>query len=117
MISLAPRTLNAAQLKYLISQCRFFMGARTHSTIAGFSTGVPTASIAYSIKARGLNRDIFGHERYVIPTKALAASSLTSCLETLIAEEDAIRAHLAATVPDIRKRSALSAAYLAERLT
>lgn len=115
-ISLAPRNLNAAQLKYLISQCRYFMGARTHSTIAGFSTGVPTASIAYSIKALGLNRDIFGHERYVIPTKTLTASSLSQTLQTLIDEESSIRSHLETTVPEIRQRSKLSAILLAETL-
>lgn len=115
-ISLAPRTLNAAQLKYLISQCRFFMGARTHSTIAGFSTGVPTASISYSIKARGLNKDIFDHERFVIPARDLTSAKLQATIDALVEEETGIRAHLASRIPEIRKRSFLSALHLAESL-
>jgi polysaccharide pyruvyl transferase WcaK-like protein len=115
-VNLAPRTLNAAQLKYLISQCRFFMGARTHSTIAGFSTGVPTASISYSIKARGLNKDVFGHERFVIPANNLTSMTLQATIQTLVEEEASIRAHLLNRIPEIRKRSVLSAAHLAESL-
>lgn len=111
-VKLAPRTLNAAQLKYLISQCRFFIGARTHSTIAGFSTGVPTASIAYSIKARGLNREVYGHERFVIPANNLTACSLQRVFETLVEEEASIRATLLARVPELRKRALLSASHL-----
>ena len=34
--------LKAKQLKYLISQCDFYVGARTHSTIAAYSSCVPT---------------------------------------------------------------------------
>lgn len=55
-------TLNARQLKYIISNCKMFVGARTHATIAAYSTGVPTLSIGYSVKARGIARDLFGSE-------------------------------------------------------
>lgn len=62
-IKLLPKTYNAAQLKHVISQCRFFIGARTHSTIATLSMGVPTILIGYSVKATGINQDLFGHTR------------------------------------------------------
>ena len=45
-------------LKNIISNCHYFMGARTHSTIAALSSYVPTISIAYSIKAFGINEEI-----------------------------------------------------------
>lgn len=54
--------LNARQLKYIISKCNIFVGARTHATIAAYSTCVPTLSIGYSVKARGIARDLFGKE-------------------------------------------------------
>lgn len=47
-------------LKYVISQCRYFVGARTHSTIAAYSSGVPVMVVGYSVKARGIAKDIFG---------------------------------------------------------
>lgn len=50
------------ELKYLISKCRFFVGARTHATIAAYSSGIPTLALAYSVKAIGIARDLFGTE-------------------------------------------------------
>ena len=61
---------NAEQLKGIISKCKFLITARTHASIAGYSTGVPTLVLGYSVKARGIARDIFGiEEGYVIPVQ------------------------------------------------
>lgn len=58
---------NCMVLKGIISKCRMFVGARTHATIAAYSTGVPTLAVGYSVKARGIARDIFGtEEKYVV---------------------------------------------------
>jgi colanic acid/amylovoran biosynthesis protein len=40
--------------KWVISRFDWFCGTRLHSTIAGLSSKVPTAAIAYSLKARGV---------------------------------------------------------------
>lgn len=59
---------SAERLKWIISQCSFFIGARTHATIAAYSTDVPTLAIGYSVKSRGIARDLFGTEEgYVLP--------------------------------------------------
>lgn len=42
------------QLKGIIAQTDCFIGARMHSTIASFSSGVPTIPFAYSKKFKGL---------------------------------------------------------------
>ncbi|MGB4680382.1 polysaccharide pyruvyl transferase family protein, partial [Methanothrix sp.] len=63
-ITLIPPIYNAEQTKWIIGQMAVFAGARTHSTIAALSSGVPTLSFAYSIKATGINRDLFGHTDY-----------------------------------------------------
>ena len=104
-VSLAPRDLNAAQLKHLISGCRFFVGARTHATIAAWSTGVPTISLGYSIKARGLNRDLFDDERYVRDTAKLSRAVLWDAFEQLRSDEMALRGLLAERVPVWRRRA------------
>lgn len=60
------------ELKGYISRCRFFVGARTHATIAAYSTCVPTLVVGYSVKARGIARDLFGtEENYVLPVQKL----------------------------------------------
>ena len=61
-VSIVNRELSCTQLKYIISNCRFFIGARTHATIAAYSTGVPTLVLSYSVKSRGIARDLFGKE-------------------------------------------------------
>ena len=63
---------NATQLKGFIARCRLFIGARTHATIAAYSSCVPTLVIGYSVKARGIARDLFGTEdKYVLPVQDL----------------------------------------------
>lgn len=50
--------LNYCQLRYVISKCTVFMGARTHAVISAYSTCVPTVAIGYSIKSRGIAKDL-----------------------------------------------------------
>lgn len=68
-VSLIPDS-PAEVLKGYISRCRFFLAARTHASIAAYSSGVPTFVLGYSVKSRGIARDIFENETdYVKPTK------------------------------------------------
>jgi len=111
-ISLAPRDMNAVQTKYLISQCRFFIGARTHATIAAWSTHVPTISIAYSVKATGLNTDLFGDLRYVIETPKLSKVTLWESLDRLRADEQGIKALLEQRIPEWQQRARSAANHM-----
>lgn len=111
-VHLAPPTLNAAQLKHLIAQCRFFIGARTHATIAAFSSGVPTVSIAYSVKSKGINQDLFGHLDFVLETPHVTATTLLEHLRRLVAAEAKVRSHLDEAMPKVRQRAASAADQL-----
>jgi polysaccharide pyruvyl transferase WcaK-like protein len=112
-IRLAPAHLNASQLKHLIGACAYFMGARTHATIAALSQGVPTISIAYSIKAKGINKDLFSDLRYVLNTPEVNQASLKAGLALLIQDEANVRALLADRLPEWRERALGSVAALA----
>lgn len=91
----------APELKYIISHCRMFIGARTHATIAAYSSCVPTLVVGYSVKARGIARDLFGTEEdYVLPVQSLNdENQLTDAFIWLSQREYAVRAHLEATLP------------------
>ena len=91
----------APELKYLISRCRMFVGARTHATIAAYSSCVPTLVVGYSVKARGIARDLFGTEKgYVLPVQALERKDeLKEAFTFLHAREDEIRGHLQSVMP------------------
>lgn len=49
---------NAAQLKYLISKCEMLICSRTHASIAGYSSSVPTLVVGYSVKSVGIGQDL-----------------------------------------------------------
>ncbi|MHB9024888.1 MAG: polysaccharide pyruvyl transferase family protein [Armatimonadota bacterium] len=104
-IVLVPGIFNAEQTKYIISRCRLFVGARTHSTIAALSSQVPTLSIGYSLKAWGINRDIFGDTRCVLDATALDAEQLIGALQQLLDEEEARRQHLQKCIPTMIDRA------------
>ncbi len=64
--------LSATKAKYCISKCKFFVGARTHATIAAYSSCVPTVVLGYSVKSKGIAKDLFGtDEHYVIDYKKI----------------------------------------------
>lgn len=98
-VTLVPPSINASQVKYIIGECNYFIGARTHSTIAALSQSIPTISIAYSIKAIGINKDLFGHEKYVLNTIDVNAESLYLSLEKIIEDEIIIKSTLNKKLP------------------
>lgn len=97
-------------LKGIISQCRFFIGARTHATIAAYSTCVPTLAAGYSIKARGIAWDIFGtDEHYVIPVQNFADDDgMKHAFSWLQEHELEIRRHLEKIMPEYKRRALLA---------
>ncbi|WP_085317132.1 polysaccharide pyruvyl transferase family protein [Derxia lacustris] len=104
-VGILPPTYNAAQLKHVISKLKFFIGARTHATIAAMSMGVPVISIAYSVKAKGLNKDLFGDTRYVLETPKVSKDSLCDALALLEQDESIIKSCLADRIPVWRKNA------------
>ena len=92
---------NCMQLKGFISRCRFFIGARTHATIAAYSTLVPTLVLGYSVKSRGIAIDLFGTDKnYVLPVQQLSApNALTDAFRWLMEYEQDVRNQLAAVMP------------------
>ena len=95
------------ELKGFIGRCRFFVGARTHATIAAYSMGVPTLVVGYSVKARGIARDLFGtEENYVLPVQSLEKKDdLTKGFRWLLSHEKEVREKLGEVMPGYKKRA------------
>lgn len=75
---------SAAEFKSVIGFAKCLVGARTHATIASMSQMVPTVSIAYSQKAYGIVRDVYGEDHYknvVIDSRAVTKKNLLSAFE------------------------------------
>lgn len=92
---------NCMELKDIISHCRFFIGARTHATIAAYSTCVPTVVLGYSIKSRGIAKDLFETaENYVVPVESLLNQTrLTEAFRWLRQNEVPIKKNLEKKMP------------------
>jgi colanic acid/amylovoran biosynthesis protein len=107
-------TYNCMELKGFISQCKLFIGARTHATIAAYSTFVPTLVIGYSVKARGIAKDIFGSEdKYILPVQKLEQENqLINAYNSLAAQEDEIRKHLKDFMPEYISKAYKSGDYV-----
>lgn len=97
---------NCMQLKGFISRCRLFIGARTHATIAAYSTCVPTLVVGYSVKAVGIARELFGtDENYVIPVQNLKTKNdLINSFCWLLKNENNIKEHLKSIMPEYKQR-------------
>ena len=98
---------NCEVLKGYISRCRFFIGARTHATIAAYSTNIPTLVIGYSVKAKGIAKDIFGsYENYVLPVQSLSKENdLVDAFKWMQDREDIIKTHLCEFMPNYKAKS------------
>ncbi len=95
------------ELKGFIGRCRFFVGARTHATIAAYSMGVPTLVAGYSVKARGIARDLFGtDENYVLPVQSLEKKDdLAKGFQWLLSHEKEVREKLGEVMPGYKERA------------
>lgn len=99
--------MSCQKIKYIISRCRAFIGARTHATIAAYSSCVPTLVVGYSVKARGIAKDLFGtEEHYVLPVQKLSdPEELIRAFEWMMEREDEIRTGLQERMPDYCKEA------------
>lgn len=96
------------ELKGFISRCRFFIGARTHATIAAYSTQVPTLVVGYSVKAKGIARDLFGtYKNYVLPVQDLKEEGeLIQAFQWLQDQENEIHALYQKKMPEYIEKAA-----------
>lgn len=105
-------------LKSIISGCRFFVGARTHATIAAYSSCVPTLVVGYSVKSRGIARDLFGtEEHYVIPIQEITNDwQLIDSIKWLMENEQSMKQHLEAVMPQYVERAVEAGRKLMEQV-
>ena len=104
------------ELKGYIARCRFFIGARTHATIAAYSSQVPTLVVGYSVKAKGIAKDLFGtYENYVVPVQCLETEEqLLAAFKWMYDREEAFKKELAKVMPDYIKKAEAAGEKLQE---
>lgn len=93
-VRVAPSYDDPRIVKGLIAKLDWFCGTRMHATIAGLSSGVPTAAVAYSIKTRGVFESCGQGDR-VVTTDTDTADAI-DLLAAAWADRDRTAAELAA---------------------
>lgn len=107
--------LTSEQIKGYIARLSALVTARTHASIAGYSTAVPTLVIGYSIKARGIARDLFGDEEgHLIPVQELSdAKQLIDGYDAMMARAQSEHEYLTERLPEyMRGRDEVISAVL-----
>jgi len=114
-VLLLPNHLNAIEYKGLIAKMRFFIGARTHATIAAYSSLIPTLVLGYSVKSKGIAKDIFGSEKLVLSINEISDSKkLIAAFDEMVSEEQQLILTLANSIPAIKENAKKAVTYLFE---
>ncbi len=114
-VFVVPDTLDAAETKWVISKMDLFVGARTHSTIASLSSFVPTLSLGYSLKSRGINQDVYGHTNYCMHGENITPDAVTDTVSHMLSESRSITEQLKVSIPRMKDR-ALNAGAILKRI-
>jgi hypothetical protein len=96
------RPMGAGQLKYIIGQCHFFIGARMHACIGAASMCVPTAVLAYSLKAEGVF-GLIGTGSMVVEMRRGTVAELAGRVRELYERREALREDLRRLVPQAKQ--------------
>ena len=105
--------MNYCQIRYVISKCKMFIGARTHAVISAYAMCVPTIALGYSIKSRGIAKDLVLDEVLVVNSKNFIKGSLLQSFNYLKEHENEIRQHLSEIMPVYKQRTYLIREHLA----
>ena len=97
---------DAMEMKWVISNLGFFCGTRMHSTIAGLSSGVPTAAIAYSKKTLGVF-EVCGQGRCVTDPRHVDAEQCVRDIWNVWLEREAVSSSLRENLPQVVQRTSM----------
>jgi polysaccharide pyruvyl transferase WcaK-like protein len=112
-VDVAPLTLNESQAKWLVAQMDWFCGTRMHSTIAGLSSGVPTAAISYSDKTKGVF-ETCKQGQQVLDPRIQATSDVIDGLWESFSSRDKLRESLSTALPEVMEIVASQLRTIAE---
>ena len=102
---LDSENLNYLQIRYIISQCYCFIGARTHAVISAYATCTPAIALGYSIKSRGIAKDLQQSEELVIDcVNDIKSECLIKSYDYLVAHYNDVQDTLNSLMPEYRKK-------------
>ncbi|MBN1764022.1 MAG: polysaccharide pyruvyl transferase family protein [Sedimentisphaerales bacterium] len=97
-VILPSGVFDQCEIKYIIGQCDFFMGARMHSCIAAISQCIPAIGMAYSKKFIGVFESV-GIPDYVVDMRNTSNAELLEQIKNIFNKRHAIKAGLNKIIP------------------
>lgn len=101
-LRMVPGRLNQHEIKHVIGQCDFFMGARMHACIAALSQAVPATCLAYSRKFIGVMQSV-GCGDLVADMRTLDAGAILTEIRRTFAGRASIAEALRGRMPQVRE--------------
>lgn len=95
------REFDHHQVKYIIGQCDFFIGARMHACIAALSQCVPAVGLAYSRKFAGVLNSV-GGGACVVDLRCVNQDQTLAIVNDAFSDRDRLRSQLQERMPAIR---------------
>lgn len=96
--------LNYCQIRYVISKCCCFIGARTHAMISAYSTCTPAIAIGYSIKSRGIAKDIGMPEETVVNSINIKKNQLINAFTNMLQNMSDLKRYITQNTEQYRKK-------------
>ncbi len=103
-LKIIPPIFDQSEMKAIISKCDWFCGTRMHATIAGLSTGVPTAAIAYSLKTQGVF-ETCGQGDHVLDPRYLSTEDMVAGLFSSFQQYKKTKVDLLQHLPGVISRA------------
>jgi colanic acid/amylovoran biosynthesis protein len=100
-IYLARGRYDQNEIKHIIGLCGFFVGSRMHACIAALSQNIPTVSIAYSKKFKGVMETI-GVDDHVADPRSMNQGQILAVIDKAYQEREQIKKHLEQKMPEAR---------------
>lgn len=97
--------LDYCQIRYVISQCKCFIGARTHAVISAYSTCTPAIAIGYSIKSIGIAKDIGMPEETLVDSVNIKRGQLLDTFRYTMVNLEDLKVFLKANMPKYREKA------------
>lgn len=105
-VTIVPRGMQAAEVKYIISSLDWFCGTRMHSAIAGLSSCVPTTAIAYSLKTKGVF-ETCGQGGQVVDPRSSTTDQLYDSIADQYEHRSENKSVLEEKIPQVKQRGKL----------
>lgn len=99
-IEIIEKEYSEQELKWIISNLEFFVGARMHSCIAAISMGIPSIGISYSRKFKGVFESV-GMSDCVLDPRYLEKQEIVENISSLFKRRNELKENIECVLPSI----------------